>query len=292
MTPDRDLVGDLLRALRHPNVTPRLVALKALARCNTNPPDVLPVIVPLLNDIDATVREAAAAALGHLGSAAVPALAAALRHDDRHVRRRAVWALARLGPAAESAVPDLAGALEDADARTAAGAAQALANLGPAAAGAASDLMHALHGSSQVLCRLASKALSAIGPAAVPLLCEGLNDPDPFVRREAALALGWIGAASAVAVPVLVGLIQVSGDGAVLESPRRSAQGLSSCHRTPIAPCPPQEQVPLRLCAIQALGRIGAAARPAVPLLLAALSDPVPVVRDAANEALALIRRG
>ena len=45
-----------------------------------------------------TVREAAAHAVGQMGPEALPALREMLDHDDKYVRRNAVWAMGKLGP--------------------------------------------------------------------------------------------------------------------------------------------------------------------------------------------------
>src|SRR5262245_15283842 len=88
-----DSVTDLVKGLRHAAAPQRLSAARALAALGPGAQKALPTLRKLFDDTDAAVREAAAVAVGRTGPAALPELAAALRHDDRHVRRQAVWAL-------------------------------------------------------------------------------------------------------------------------------------------------------------------------------------------------------
>jgi HEAT repeat protein len=44
------------------------------------------------------------------------------------------------------------------------------------------------------------------GEAAIPVLIRSLNDPDQYIRREAAISLGEIGPAAKAAVPALTSL--------------------------------------------------------------------------------------
>jgi HEAT repeat protein len=102
-------------------------------------------------------------------------------------------------PLARPVLGELCKALKDADPRTASGAAQALGNMGADGAEAVLPLAEAMRGTNIVLCRLAAKALSQIGRPALPTLITHLRHHDPFVRGEAALAVGWIGPAAAAA---------------------------------------------------------------------------------------------
>src|SRR5207237_5448832 len=122
--------------------------------------------------------------------------------------RNAVWGLAKLGPLAKAVLPDLCHALQDPDPRTASGAAQALGSMGAEGAEAVPALAEAMRGTNIVLCRLAAKALSQIGRPALPTLITHLRHHDPFVRGEAAVALGWMGPAAAPAVPHLVEVLR------------------------------------------------------------------------------------
>jgi len=122
-------------------------------------------LLPQLDDPQPELREAAAEALGRIGSfEAVPALIRRLDDSERRVRWAAAGALGQIGSA--DAVPALIALLEDLDAGTREAAAQALGEIG----------------SGQ----------------AVQELLKRLKDPSGHVRLMAIEALGQIGAAEAL----------------------------------------------------------------------------------------------
>jgi HEAT repeat protein len=106
----------------------------------------------------------------------------------------------------------------------------------------------------------ATLALATIGPDSVPALIAVLNDgyfiEIPFVRRDAALALGQIGPAAKAAVPRLTEMLEVFS----VES-----------------------------AAATALGQIGPAAKASVPALTKQLNHRDKEVREAARQALVQI---
>ena len=199
-----DPMPDLVRGLRSPSADVRSRAARALGRLGSLARDAMPLLASVVHDPEPAVRESAAQALGLMGPGALPHLVGMLRHPDKYVRRNAIWSLGKLGPAALGELHALTLALQDADPRVASGAAQALGSLGADAAAAVPGLTEAMRGTNIVLCRLAAKALSQIGRPALPALLSHLRHRDPFVRGEAALALGWIGPPAAVAVPDLI----------------------------------------------------------------------------------------
>jgi hypothetical protein len=91
-----------------------------------------------------TEQEAAADALGRIGTAAVPELIAALRSNDAEARLQATQVLARMGSDAKEAVPDLIRLLDDPDERIRKAATRTLGRIGPAAAEAVPALMKSL----------------------------------------------------------------------------------------------------------------------------------------------------
>jgi len=286
-----DPLPDLIRSLRSPMPDSRARAARSLGRLGWLAKDSLPLLVSALCDADASVREAAAQAIGQMGPEALPHLVRMLGHDDKYVRRNSVWAIGKLGQLAKSAIGDLCTALRDADPRTAAGAAQALGNMGTDASDAIPSLTEAMRGTNIVLCRLAAKALSQIGRPALPALISHLRHRDPFVRGEAALALGWMGPTAAAAVPSLIDTLRVAGRPvAVHESVPAGPDS-----RTPATPVtsPQSNPAPDELCrayAAQALGRIGSAASGAAAVLSQAVADPNEHVSQSARTALKLIQ--
>jgi HEAT repeat protein len=290
MTTAEDPLPDLMADTRHRTPSVRLSAVRALGRLGWLARDALPALTEALNDGEAKVREAAAAAVGQVGPDAVPALAGMLRHPDKYVRRNAVWGLGKLGPLAKAVLPDLCRTLADVDPRTASGAAQALGSMGAEGADAIPALTEAMRGTNIVLCRLAAKALSQIGRPALATLVTHLKHHDPFVRGEAAVALGWMGPAAAPAIPHLVEVLRAKSAARPFSA---SAVLGSATPATPVAIKPgeqPATEDGCRASAAQALGRIGPAAAAAEPLLQQALTDPCAAVRQAAEVSLRQIR--
>ena len=91
----------------------------------------------------------------------------------------------------------------------------------------------------------AAVVLRELGPRVTPGFITLLTDRDAQKRRNAAVALGWIGPAASSAVTILAQHVQ-----------------------------DPNEDEWVRKHAAQALGQIGAAAQPAIPALIAVMRNP------------------
>ena len=141
----------------------RLAAVRALAERGDE--STLPDLLDALRDSDNDVREAAGAAVVHLGAAAIPGLLETLRADSIEARTVAARSLGRIGDSA--AVEGLVAALDDVSAWVRCPAAEALGRIGD--------------------------------PAAVNPLGKALNDKDADVRECAANALRQIGTRDALA---------------------------------------------------------------------------------------------
>jgi HEAT repeat protein/predicted Ser/Thr protein kinase len=203
------------------------------------------------------------------------ALVQTLATGDVPERCVAALTLGRMGPRAKDTVPALIDALNDPHPHVAEAAASALRRIagtpsaaaessaptpGPAESPAVIDLMDMLRHEDASLRRIAVVALGearSVGRDAIPELVEGLEDRDEAVRREAARALGKIGATAAV--PSLVVALSNAPDDLV------------------------------RVSAAEALGQIGARATVAIPGLIAALKHADDGVCDAAAGALVMI---
>ncbi len=290
MTPDQ--IAELIRGLNQPTASARVRCAKELGKQGMAAKNAFPYLLAAVQDSEQIVREAAVQALGTFGSASVPSLIELLSHPDKYVRRNAVWSLNKLGHHALPALATLCVALKDVDQRTASGAAQVLGNFGEAAVSAVPALVEAMRGTNVVLCRLAAKALSQIGRGALPSLILHLKHHDPFVRGEAAMALGWMGPEAEDAVP---GLIELLGAGQARRYARAQFQEFGHSDTiTPVhmKPCS-VDQTTLdvaRGIAAQALGRIGPGAIAAVPELIAVLEDPCEQVRFNAELSLRQIQ--
>jgi HEAT repeat protein len=289
-----DQLPDLIRGLSSPNPAVRTRCAKDLGKLGLAAKEAFSALVVAVDDPDQPVREAAVHALGGFGVMALSTLVGLLMHHDKYVRRNAVWAIGKLGAVAKSALPALCQALRDEDPRTASGAAQALGSMGEQAAGAVAALAEAMRGTNVVLCRLAAKALSQVGRPALSTLISHLKHHDPFVRGEAAVAIGWIGPAAEEAIPVLIDMVapnvahrtplsgssqvaQLSGTATPLAIPQASASTDTTNDTA-------------RSYAVQALGRIGPAASCAVPTLLHAVDDVCEQVRQMAEVSLRQIQ--
>ena len=266
---------DLVRLLRHRLAATRLGAVRALAKLGAGAGDTTTALSPSLNDDDDAVREAAARAIAQGGPAAVPAMARMLGNRDKYVRRHAVWGLGRLGALSVSALPDLCLALKDADPRTATGAAQAIGEMGESGAPAVTDLAESMRGTNVVLCRMAAKALSQIGEPALPTLLAHLGHHDPFVKGEAATAVGWMGPAAVAAVGPLGDILRLASP--VVASPADDS-------------APPSTIDVARAAAATALGRVAGGNASAMATLTQFENDPSPPVRDAVEMSLRQLR--
>ncbi len=286
-----DTVSEYLRGIRHANAPVRIKAARALAKLATPPREAYAILLEAVNDPEQGVREASIQALGAFGQDVLPTLAGFLDHPDKYVRRNSVWAIGKFGPAGALALTGLCSALRDPDPRTAAGAAQALGSMGVVAGPAVPALVEAMRGTNVVLCRLAAKSLSQIGVPALDPLMANLRHHDPFVRAEAALALGWMGGLAEVAVSELVQLVEAYRP-KVPARPQPVYHAGASGTVTPPAPpstSPQSSQESARSNAIQALGRIGAGAGGALGLLREIAGREDDPYRTAAGLAIAQI---
>jgi HEAT repeat protein len=250
----------LTRSLVDGDASVRAAAAWALGREKDK--TVRPLAERLAEDESPRVRAAAARALGRMGEPARSAGAAlfgALGDTSETVRHEAAQAWTALGPRPTD-VPDLVKALAARDPYVRGFAAWALGNLEGAAAGAVPALVAVLNEDDTAT--VVAAALARIGPEAaraVPALVDSLKDEDAGRRWRAARTLGRIGPGAAGAV-------------ADLEAALRD----------------PNEAV--RLHAARALGRIGEAARPAAAALQRATGDPDGSVRQEARAALERLR--
>lgn len=285
-------LSDLIANLGHQFPATRLRAAKGIGRLGMAAREAILPLREAAHDPDPKVREAATQAIGQLGEVAVPILARLLNHSDKYVRRNAVWSLGRMSKAARSVLPQICEALKDEDPRTASGAAQALGAMGALASDAIPPLVDAMRGTNIVLCRLAAKALSQIGRPAVGTLIQNLRHHDPFVRGEAAVALGWIGPDAAPAVMALIDVLRSTRPIAR----KANAEKMMVANGTPPtaviaqtseAPC--TEDI-TRAASAQALGRIGPDAHASLSELTRALKDPCELVSKAAELSIRQIR--
>jgi len=219
-----------------------------------------------LDSDDEDERFEAAYALAEMGpkaADAVPALVRAFRKESRDTGMCAD-ALIRIGPAA---VPALVRLINDEEWEIRCAARDILQDIGPGATSAIPVLLEELKKDEEnpFQCRSTRSGwcgvvyfsalgsvvdlLAAMGPSAVPELCRALHHPNVAVRGGAAYSLGLMGSDAKEAVP------------AIIEAWKKE--------RTR-----PETDRRLRDMYVWALGSIGPAAKPAVPLLQKALAEP------------------
>ncbi len=228
------------------------------------------VLIAALKDTHAGTRAAAAETLSHYGPDAVEAVAAltevVAKDSNNYARSYAAIALGRIGKEAHSSVPTLGEVLDHKG--TALEVREAiidvLAQFGPMAAPAVPALTKALTDGSLDLRRRAAVTISKIGPeakGALPTLREILMDKktDTSLRCFVVRAVGSLGKEGKDAVPDLV-------------------------------KCMDDNNLEVRLAAIEELGQVGPDAKDALPALTTAAQDPRDKVRRAAQEAIKKIK--
>jgi len=197
-----DPLRDLLRALQHGDEEIRAAAIDSLRMKGD---EAVEYLLTALHDESHAVRQAAAEALGHIGTqkAAGP-LISMLRDPYEDVRIAAAGALGALKNMLS--IRFLAGLFEDGYCGVRIAAADALAAFGEPALPALTEAL----GSSAVVVRItAARALGTLGHAGgIPPLVEALADDVAEVRRGAAHALGEIGGP---AIPPLAWIVQHAG---------------------------------------------------------------------------------
>jgi HEAT repeat protein len=256
---------ELRDALKDKNALVRVKAAEALWKIDKTPSAILlPVLLEAMTSPDAGVRAAAPPVIALLGAKAKPALPAlskALKDKELDVKLSAVIALGDLGPVARGTADELLALTADKDfflLEPFVGS--ALANLGESVVPA---LTKALTDKSAERRRVSASALGTMGPGAVPAvgaLAEALAHDDPALRQLAARALGKIGPEAGAALPTL-------------------EKRLSD------------KVVAVRIESALATWRITQKATH-VGVLVEALGDESPGVRDSACQALAVMKAG
>jgi tetratricopeptide (TPR) repeat protein len=208
----------------------------------------IPGLLEKLKDEDPPVREAAAKALAGIGKPAVPALSEALKHDEQRVRIGATRALVLLKGDAKGSIPALVDALDD---------------------------------QSSMVRFGAGRALESIGTDAIPALIQGLNGSKERVRYHSILALSKFGPKAKDGIPALAAALAMPAAAPASESLHRDDSGKVT--RSEYERMRMQNFV--RAAAADALGAMGAVAKPALPVILEAMNDKEPSVSNRAREA-------
>ncbi len=255
----------------------------------------------------AAQRRSAAFALGRMGveaRQAVPELARRVLQDpDAGVRDAAAAAIGDIvrdfkgGDAGQiwtNAGGTLVKALNDSDERVRRSAAYALGTFGPPGVGATEYLVKALKDDKPSVRQNAAWAVGKIGEGAkeaVGDLCELLSDKDTLVRRDAAGALGSMGKAGAKAGRPLIDLLKSESDDVVKKTTLDSLAHIASPEQAgavgDLEPLLKDTDPEVRMGAAIVFARVGGdAATLALPVLQKALKESDPHTQELVTAAL------
>jgi HEAT repeat protein len=192
-----EALPELEKSLSHEEVRVRLASLYVLETLDADAAPAAAVVAKALADKNGFVRWGAVRVLHNMApqapDKAVPALAGALKDDNKTVRLTAANALCRYGPKASEAVGPLGAAVSDTEPHVRLGAIDALAAIGEKAAAQTGVLIRALKDDKTPEARAAAaKALGRLGALTnerVKALRFALRDPDAAVRQAAGDAL-------------------------------------------------------------------------------------------------------
>ena len=240
-------------------------------------------LIKLLEDSEESVREAAAFALGEIGSdTATSGLIKLLEDSEESVREAAAFALGEIG--SDTATSGLIKLLKDSEEFVREAAALALGEIGSDTA--TSGLIKLLKDSEEFVREAAAFALGEIGSeTAIPKLIKLLKSSEKYVREAAAFALGEIG--SETAIPKLIKLLK-SSEKYVCEAAASALGKIGSETAIPkLIKILEDSNKDVRKTAVAALGQIGSDA--AIPKLIKLLEDSNKDVVEVAAFALGKI---
>ena len=273
-----------------------------------NLPQVLEVLINLLRDEDAEVRNRASVCLFNIGYKAKPAsaeLAKFINDENRHVRIYSAASLILFSPDNREAREILNREVST-----------IISGLRPTMAG------YAMDGSREILLRLGTPAVRPLvdelerkvddplemglqysvaqtlglfgknAEPAIPALVAILRNSDHPFRDTAADSLGMIGPTARVAIPELTSLLK-NPSSKVRRAAAKSLWKLDPGNEEALSTLMDLIRDPDghdREWAIATLGQFGPAAKSALPLLTKVLEDESPQLRKIATESIAAIR--
>lgn len=320
-------VEPLVKTTVHADPRARRAAVRALRTVHADPAKLAALIGGALADSDPSVVLPAMQTLADVEEHALPVLLEAIKNPKS--RYWAEVALAEIGPEAAPAVPQLAAVVADGAPEERLQAILTLASIGPPAAAAAPQLIAALESQERFLRTAAAFALgSSRAAAADAALAKAVDDPQAFLAATAAWARAKIHPDDAAITADAVTRLRKALQAPEARMRKAAASGLSdlaerldAAGRESLAVefaellDDPDEAVGTsagaglvrlggaavehlrkrlaepqhRRQAFGVLGAIGPAAKPAVPELVAGLTDPDEVCSTEAAVALAAV---
>lgn len=197
----------LVGALDDTHATVRRAAAEALGRISEAAEPAVPAVIHQLGDEDPGCRTEAARTLGRIGSPALEPLLEAVTDERPTVRQAAVEALGQIPQESPRVIPALIRQLTDEDANCRNETALALGRIGAPAVERLQEAVvspnpHA-RASAALALGLAGSVADGAGRKSVQLLAAAITDHDAKVRREASGALCRLSPACKEAVGVL-----------------------------------------------------------------------------------------
>jgi HEAT repeat protein len=271
----------------------RIAAAEALAELGRSAFAAVPALAKQLEAKDADVRLAAVKSLGAIGTpaaAAVPEVLKFLASGNQAERCAAVETLGRIGKTdPEPVLKTLVPLVRSADDALQMAAINAMAEIGPAAAPAAGELFR-LYGEYRNT-QLGAATITAIGKtgatdkAAVQQLIAILTADDQETVHSAVEALGQMGALAADAAPALV-TVMAKDDGYNSTVACDALTKLGEAGAIELGKMVNVSEPGVSSRAVDALAKMKAAAKPAIPNLVAALQNGNPLVVTSAVKVL------
>ncbi|MBP3958762.1 HEAT repeat domain-containing protein [Gemmata sp. G18] len=291
-SPAADALGKALTTEKVLDIRDQFV--EALVAMEAGAKPALPALLPLITEkgllVPLRVKAIAAVAAADPGSPEVAvALVKAASDDEGAIRAAAATAMGRINPLPPDALNTLV-KMAKSDARNGPriAALHALTVAGPRARPARSELEAMSTGPQPGLAIWAKVALASVDGAvsqSAPLVRAGLTDRNAAVRASASEALLVIGPTTAD-LPALLKLFRDDGTTARIAAATATGRlGAAAKDAVPLLVRQLDDrEAEVRLAAAEALGRIGAASLPAVAKLKELRSDPL--VKVAAQRAL------
>lgn len=253
-------------------------AIDELGRLGPKAKPAVGALISALNSKDLGVRWHAIRTLGAIGkeaAAAVPSLEKGLTDNEPFVRAYSAYALGQIGTASDEAIKQLAKNAFDTEALVRRASLRAMRQLDPPETLVLQVVERVLKEGNLDVIMAAMQTLAEEGKTAVPRIRKALQQylaRDPATLEEdsgklpyfASMVLASIGPDAAAAVPELTEIVKWA-----------------------------KKDPDVRMQALLALGQIGEASKPAVPVILEALkNDRFEHVRYAAAYALGILKAG
>lgn len=282
-------------ALKDPEPAARRAAAKTLAVHGPKATKAVKPLMDAIDDTDVDVRHLAVIALTEIGpgaALAVPVLMRAMKDKEPLLRCVVAEALGAIGPNARDAVPALEATIRDPDGLVRLSAVSALGNIGAGAADAVPAIVATF---KDVELRIpALVAVGRIGPSAksaLPTIFELLKHGDQDVRETAESVFFFIGRGDVASLLRFHEQSWRENDDRWVQV-EKVLDDLGPDDQEAVAPlvaAVSRTEARYWFHVVSGLGRMGPAARPAIPALTELKTHESPSVRNAAADAFAKI---